>query len=176
MEPPQPDDQTAHNGEPVPERLRQLGYALGRNDQLDLLLEDAPAPARSPTGPALRAITSRVGQGYGYGGARNADGTIPSADPTLLGSPTQVLPSQQAAGQDVYQNDENQFSVLNLRHTFGRTLTGLFSAGFIRSRLDIRNDNPNQNPDLGNSAGGQLHRVQPDHPQNVRRLAVLRPA
>ena len=150
VEPPQPNNQTAHNGSRSQSAFGNFGYSLGRNDQLDLLLEDAPASSQIANRTGVGDYFHDVGQGYGFGGARNADGTIPSADPTLLGGATQVLPSQQTVGQDAYQHDENQFSVLNLRHTFNPTLTGLFSAGFIRSRLDIRNNNPNQNPDLGN--------------------------
>ena len=150
VETPQPNNQTAHNGSRSQSAFGNIGYKIGSNDQLDLLLEDAPASSQIANRNGVGDYFQPVGQGYGFGGARDADGTIPNADPTLLGGGTDVLPSQQSAGQDAYQHDENQFSVLNLRHTFSRTLTSLFSAGFIRSRLDIRNSNPNQNPDLGN--------------------------
>ncbi len=150
VEPPQPTDQTAHNGSRSQSVFGNFGYTLGANDQLDLLLEDAPATSQIANRTGVSDKYRDVGQGYGFGGARDPDGTVPNADPTLLGGATDVLPSQQSDGQDAYQNDENQFSVLNYRHGFSPTLTGLASAGFIRSRLDVRNNNPNQNPDLGN--------------------------
>ena len=149
VEPPQPDDQTAHNGSRSQSVFGNLGYTAGPNDQLDLLLEDAPASSQIANRTGVSDHYHAVGEGYGFGGARDADGTVPNADPTLLGGAADVLPSQQSDGQDAYQNDENQFSVLNYRHSFGPALTGLFSAGFIRSRLDVRNNNPNPNPDLG---------------------------
>jgi len=153
LEPPQPGNQTAHNGGKSQSFFGNFGYALGGSDQLTLSLEDAPAQTQIANRTGLSDKYAPVGQGYGFGGARNPDGTIgagitPNADgSTPLGGDPLILPSQQDAGQDIYQNDENQFSVLNYRHSFSSGLTGLFSYGVTRSRLDIRNKNP-FTPDL----------------------------
>ena len=147
LEAPQPNNQDVHNGGKSQSFFGNFGYALGDNDQLSLSLEDAPAQTQIANRTGLPDKYATVGQGYGFGGARNPDGTIgagttPNADgSTPLGGDPLVLANQQDAGQDIYQNDENQFSVLNYRHSFSGGLTGLISYGATRSRLDIRNKN-----------------------------------
>ena len=153
LEPPQPDNQDAHNGGKSQSFFGNFGYALSNNDQFTLSLEDAPAQTQIANRTGLPGKYASVGQGYGFGGARNPDGSIgagvtPNADGTTpLGGDPLVLASQQDAGQDITQNDENQFSVLNYRHNFSGGLTGLVSYGATRSRLDIRNKN-RVTPDL----------------------------
>jgi len=147
LEPPQPDNQDVHNGGKSQSFFGNFGYALGDNDQLSLSLEDAPAQTQIANRTGLPDKYAPVGQGYGFGGARNPDGSIGAgitlnADgSTPLGGDPLVLANQQDSGQDIYQNDENQFSVLNYRHSFSGGLTGLVSYGATRSRLDIRNKN-----------------------------------
>ena len=147
LEPPQPGDQTAHNHGRALTAFGNIDYQPGRNDQFSLLLNTAPAQTQVSNRTGLPASYAPVGQGFGYGGARNADGSEAGTapDPTVVGS--QVLPigSQQSDGQDVYQNDENKFGDLNYRHNFGGALTGLLSLGTSSSRLDIRNNNPSIN-------------------------------
>ena len=82
-----------------------------------------------------------------------------AADPTVVGSQVLSISSQQNANQDVYQNDENRFGLLNYRHTFGPTLTGLLSVGATSARLDIRNHNPSIDPNSIDSATGLLSAV-----------------
>ena len=147
LEAPQPDKQDVHNGGKSQSFFGNFGYALGASDQLSLTLEDAPAQTQIANRTGLSDKYAPVGQGYGFGGARNPDGSIgagitPNADGTTpLGGDPLALANQQDSGQDIYQNDENQFSVLNYRHSFSGGLTGLFSYGATRSRLDIRNKN-----------------------------------
>ena len=153
LEPPQPDRQTDHNGGKSQSVFGNFGYTLGAEDQVSLLLEDAPATTQIANRTGLSDHYASVGQGYGFGAARNPDGAIGAGitlnpdGTTPLGGGSTPLPSQQDAGQDVFQNDENQFSILNYRHSFGTGLTGLFSFGATRSRLDIRNQN-RLTPDL----------------------------
>ncbi len=147
VEAPQPGDQSAHNHGRALTAFGNIDYVAGRNDNFSLLLNTAPAQTQIGNRAGLPDKFVPVGQGFGYGGARNADGSEAGTtpDPTVLGS--QVLPvkSQQDAGQDVYQNDENKFGALNYRHNFGNALTGLLSLGTSSSRLDIRNNNPSIN-------------------------------
>jgi outer membrane receptor protein involved in Fe transport len=114
---------------------------------LNLVLNDSPAHTQVANRTGLPSKYAPVGQGYGYGGARNADGSESGVgfDPSILGSGTEVLPSQQNAGQDIYQNDENGFQFLNYRHTFTDQLTSLLTAGFSQSRLDLKNNDPSIN-------------------------------
>ncbi len=158
LEPPQPGNQTDHNHGKALTAFGNIDYQPNRNDRLSLLLNTAPAQTQVANRTGLPDKYTPVGQGFGYGGARNADGgeagTTP--DPAVFGS--QVLPigSQQADGQDVYQNDENKFGALNYRHNFGGALTGLLSLGTSSSRLDIRNNNPSINLNSVDPATGFL--------------------
>jgi len=151
LEPPQPGDQTAHNHGRAITAFGNLEYVAGRNDTLSLLLNTAPAQSQIANRAGLPDKYVPVGQGFGYGGARNADGSEAGTapDPTVVGSQILPIASQQGANQDVYQNDENRFGVINYRHNFGGALTGLLSLGATSARLDIRNHNPSI--DLGST-------------------------
>ncbi len=161
VEAPQPGDQSAHNHGRALTAFGNIDYVAGRNDTVSLLLNTAPAQTQVANRTGLPGSYAPVGQGFGYGGARDADGTEAGvgAAPGLAGS--QVLPvkSQQDDGQDVYQNDENKFGALNYRHNFGRALTGLLSVGTSSSRLDIRNNNPSINLGSVDPATGLLTTV-----------------
>jgi len=144
LEPPQPGDQSAHNHGRAITAFGNLEYVAGPNDNLSLLLNTAPAQSQIANRAGLPDKYAPVGQGFGYGGARNADGSEAGTapDPTVVGSQIVPISSQQGANQDVYQNDENRFGVINYRHNFGGALTGLLSLGATSARLDIRNHNP----------------------------------
>ena len=144
LEAPQPGNQSAHNHGKAATLFGNIDYVASPNDTFSVILNTAPAQTQIANRTGLPDKYAPVGQGYGYGGARDADGLSAGVDPdpTLLGSQNISLKSQQDAGQDVYQNDENRFGLLNYRHNFGSTVTGLLSLGSTRSRLDIRNNNP----------------------------------
>ncbi len=155
LEPPQPDPQDAHNGGTSATALGNFDYIASPRDSFNLVLNDAPARTEIGNRTGLSGKFMPVGQGFGYGGARNADGGEAGVapDPTILGSQVIVLPSQQTAGQDIFQNDDNSFSGLNYRHTFSKSLTSLFSVGAGRSILDIHNNNPSINMNSFNLDG-----------------------
>ena len=161
VESPQPDHQDAHNHGRALTAFGNVQYQASKNDQFSLLLNTAPAQTQIANRTGLPDKFIPVGQGYGYGGARNADGTSAGVtpDPAVFGSQVLPIASQQGAGQDVYQNDENKFSALNYRHNFGGALTGLLSLGASTSRLDIRNNNPSINLNSIDPATGYLTTV-----------------
>ena len=144
VEPPQPGHQDAHNHARTLTGFGNLEYVMGTNDQFSLVLNTAPGQTQVANRYGLPDKYVPVGQGYGYGGARNADGGEAgvTADPAVVGSQTLKIASQQGAGQDVYQNDENSVGLLSYRHNFGGALTGLLSASASSARLDIRNHSP----------------------------------
>ena len=158
LEPPQPGSQSAHNHGRAITAFGNLEYLAGPHDSLSLLLNTAPAQSQIANRTGLPEKYAPVGQGYGYGGARNADGSEAGTapDPALVGSQVLPLASQQGANQDVYQNDENRFGVVNYRHSFGGALTGLLSLGATSARLDIRNHNPAIDPASVDAATGLL--------------------
>jgi hypothetical protein len=155
LEPPQPDDQTAHNAGTSATVLGNFDYIAGSHDQFNLVLNDAPAQTEIANRAGLSSKFMPIGQGFGYGGARNADGAEAgiAPDPTILGSQAIPLASQQADGQDIVQNDDNSFAGLNYRHTFSSNLTGLISVGAGRSVLDFRNHSPSINMSSFNPDG-----------------------
>lgn len=158
IEPPQPGHQDVHNHGRALTAFGNLQYQAGKNDQFSLLLNTAPAQTQIANRYGLPDRYAPVGLGFGYGGARNADGSEAGTtpDPAVLGSQSLAVPSQQNAGQDVYQNDENRFGDLNYRHNFGGALTGLLSLGSSSTRLDIRNHNPAINLGSVDPATGYL--------------------
>ena len=161
MEPPQPGDQTAHNHGGAITAFGNLEYVAGPSDTLSLLLNTAPAQTQVANRTGLPDKYAPVGQGFGYGGARNADGSEAGTapDPTVVGSQVLPITSQQGSNQDVYQNDENRFGVFNYRHSFGGSLTGLLSLGATSARLDIRNHNPSIDPNSVDPATGLLNTI-----------------
>lgn len=132
IEPPQPDNQTAHNGQTSTTVFTNFDYRLNDRDNLSLIFNTAPARTEVANRTGLPGKYAPFGQGFGYGGALTAEEA----------SAAGIL-SQQAARQDIYQVDQNTFATLQYRTQFSATTTGLFSLGYSRSRLDIRNNNPN---------------------------------
>lgn len=144
LEPPQPGDQTAHNHANTSTAFGNFEYTASPKDDLSLVLNAAPGRTEIANRSGLPGSYAPVGQGYGYGGARNADGSEAGVtpDPSVVGSQTIKMGSQQADGQDIYQKDGNTLGLLNLRHTFSPKLTGLFSLGENHSELDLGNNSP----------------------------------
>lgn len=153
LESPQPDNQTAHNHGLSTIALGNFDYLAGPSDQFTLTINSAPAHTQIANRTGLGSKYAPVGQDYGYGGARNSDGVEPGGDPTAVGGQTIALGSQQTAGQDIYQNDDNTFGLLNYRHGFSHGLTGLLSLGLNHSGLDIKNHNPSIDPNSLNADG-----------------------
>jgi outer membrane receptor protein involved in Fe transport len=155
LEPPQPDDQSAHNHGVSESAFGNFEYDPDTSDAFSLYLNSTPAHTEIANRTGLSSKYAPVGQGYGYGGARNADGGEAgiAPDPSLLGSAVEALPSQQAAGQDISQSDDNNFSILNYRHMFNSQLTGLLTVGANHANLDIKNNNPSIDLDSLNPDG-----------------------
>jgi len=153
IEPPQPDNQDAHNGGHSGTAFGNFSYIAGSKDTISAIFNTAPASTDIANRTGLAGEFDAVGQGYGYGGARNADGTVPGGDPTALGGQKIVLGSQQADGQDVYQNDDNRVGLVELRHKFSSTTSSLLSLGGTHSGLSILNHSPSISYDSFNPDG-----------------------
>lgn len=141
LEPPQPQDQTAHNRANAESLLGRFDYTPTQKDVFTLTLNAAPAKTQIANRSGLPNRYAGVGQGYGYGGA------VSQADAqNLVGTggytASNIGQTQQGVGQDVNQKDNNQFGVLQYRRTFNDRLSGLLSLGGARSKLDVNNNNP----------------------------------
>ncbi len=154
LEPPQPDNQEAHNTGSQLSGFGNITYQAGARDQVSLTLNTAPAYTQIANRAGLPSAFQPVGQGYGLFGARNADGTRPDVitnpnDPNFngnaLGAAPLQLGSQQQLGQDINQRDTNDFGLISVRHSFSDTTTGLLSFGLVHSGQDIKNNNGSLN-------------------------------
>jgi outer membrane receptor protein involved in Fe transport len=131
LEPPQPDDQTAHNHGESQTYFGNFTLNGGARDNLSLTLNEAPAFTQVANRTGLPDSFASFGQGFGYAGH------LSRADAATAG-----IVSQQAAGQDIYQRDQNEFGALNWRHAFSSQVSGLLSFGITHAGLDILNGNP----------------------------------
>ncbi len=137
LEPPQPDNQTAHNTGAFLSGFGNFTYTPGQHDQLTLTVNSTPGYTQIANRNGLPSRYAGVGQGYGYGGAQDAGATTTLPDGTVA-----PLLSQQADGQDINQRDSNEFGILNLKHTFNPHFNGFIAFGASHSGQEIRNNNP----------------------------------
>ena len=159
LEPPQPQDQTAHNRANAESLLGRFDYTPGTKDTFTLTLNAAPANTQINNRAGLPAKYADVGQGFGYGGALSQTGAQALAGTNGFTN-SNIGQTQQGVGQDVNQKDNNDFGVLQYRHTFSDALTGLLSLGGARSKLDVTNDNPS----IYQSIPGDLFASRQDDP------------
>ncbi len=131
LEPPQPDNQTAHNKGFSQILFGNFDYQAGMNDRFTLTANSTPAYTQIANRTGLPDSFAPFGQGYGYGGAlsRVAAGAL-------------GVVSQQAGGQDINQRDANTFGVLNWRHTFNQNLFSLLSVASLHTGQYLTNNNP----------------------------------
>ena len=141
LEPPQPDNQSAHNDGNAQSILGRFDYVASPRDNFTLTLSGAPAKTQVNNRTGLPDRFASVGQGYGFAGALSRADALASGNPLLA-------VTQQQAGQDINQHDNNDFGVLQYRHGFSDRLTGLVSLGGARSKLDVSNNNPAVYQDL----------------------------
>ena len=141
LEPPQPQSQNDHNRANAESYLGRFDFTPSQKDVFTLTLNAAPANTQVNNRSGLPARFAPVGQGFGYGGAlsrADAQGLVGTNGFTA----SNIGQTQQGVGQDVNQHDNNDFGILQYRHTFGDRLTGLVSLGAARSKLDVTNNNP----------------------------------
>ena len=131
VQPPQPDQQTAHNAGSNDNLFGNFNYTLGPRDKITLTLNDDQANSQIANRTGLPDSFASVGQGFGYTGHLSA-----------AEAATEGIGSQQADGQDINQRDLNQFSLLNWQHEINPTTTSTLSVGYIKFNLGLTNNNP----------------------------------
>lgn len=151
LEAPQPDPVDAHNEGTSATLFGHFDFAPDNSEQWSLTLNTTPANTEVADRTGLPSYYTPVGQGYGYGGARNATGYLPgwsANSPGLsstLGAYVPGLGSQEQDGQDDYQKDNNTFGVLNYRRAFDPNTTALVSFSETNSITQLLNNNPATN-------------------------------
>ena len=141
LDPPQPDFQNAHNKGNAQSYIGRFDFLPSSKDTFTLTLDAAPARSGVSNRAGLPDKYAGVGQGFGYAGAVSRADALASGNPLLA-------QTQQQAGQDINQKDDNRFGILQYRHTFSDQLTGLLSFGATRSQLDVTNRNPGVYQDI----------------------------
>lgn len=145
LEPPQPDDQTAHNRGWAESLFGKLRFAPNSRDSYTLSLSQNPDAFQVANRTGLPSSFAQAGEGYGLFGLRNADGTRPdvtAANAGLLGAQTIVLPSQQAAGQDINEDERSEFATLNFVRKVSANDNLQLAATVLHSGQEVSNNNP----------------------------------
>lgn len=141
----QPDNQTAHNAGNLNNAFGQLSWSISKADSLKVFMSTAPDQLEIGNRTGLGSQFAAYGEGYGFLGMRNADGTRPDANSgnaSLLGAQPIVLPSQQAAGMDIFTTEHTEFGSLKYQHTTAKSGTLDFGVVVLHSGQDVSNNNP----------------------------------
>ena len=144
-EPKQPDVQDAHNDGSDENIFGKFTYQASSRDRLSMTVSTNPDRSQVSNRTGLGDAFAVAGQGYGFLGLRNRDGTRPDVGPGnagTLGSETIVLPSQQAAGMDINQRESNEFATFGWRHQISDASVAQFGLVFLHSGQDVTNNNP----------------------------------
>jgi outer membrane receptor protein involved in Fe transport len=145
LEPQQPDEQTAHNEGSSLNEFAKFRFTPSRRDTLSLTLSRNPDTYQISNRTGLPASFAAAGQGFGFLGLRNADGTRPDVTPDnagALGAQTIPLPSQEAAGQDITTREVSEFATFSWRRQLAATTSGLLALTVLHAGQDLHNQNP----------------------------------
>lgn len=173
-EPPQPDRQDAHNFGSSRSIFTKLRYAPNAKDAYVLTLANNPDNLQIANRTGLPASFARSGEGYGIFGLRNADGTRPDVNASnagLLGAETIKLPSQEDAGQDIFEHDITEYATLNVTHKTGARDGVHVAVTALHSGQDLDNHNPAV--DLGNLPVDNSIEYNPTVSRNIHHLQAL---
>jgi outer membrane cobalamin receptor len=144
-EPQQPDNQTAHNAGSDLSEFGKFRFATSHLDTLNLTLSRSPSTMQIGNRTGLPSYFENAGQGYGFEGYRNQDGSRPTStlvNPTGLGADNIPLLSQQADGMDITQREISEFGTLSWRRELSAHETSLFAVTLLHSGQDVVNNNP----------------------------------
>ncbi|MCX6367827.1 MAG: TonB-dependent receptor [Armatimonadetes bacterium] len=137
IEAPQPDKQTRHNSQTSQTLFANFDYELSAAEKLSFTVNSAPARTQIANRTGLGAKFEPVGQGFGYGGLKNA---------------SSGLASQDTLGQDIYQNDNNGFGTLQYRKQLNAKTTAVVTYGSSESRQDLLNNSPGNSATISSSS------------------------
>ncbi len=126
-QPPQPNDQTAHNTGASLDAFGKIAYRLGKSDRIDLTMNTAPDTMQIANRTSLSSYYASVGQGYGFLG---------------LEDPSSGLLTQQQEGMDITQRETTDYGVLNWHHRFNLNNHLEIAVTLMRSFQRLQNHNP----------------------------------
>ncbi|MCW3098613.1 MAG: hypothetical protein JWL77_4231 [Chthonomonadaceae bacterium] len=174
LEPQQPDNQTAHNTGSDLNEFGKFRFATSHRDTLNLTLSRSPGTLQIGNRTGLPALFAGAGQGFGFQGFRNQDGSRPDttlANPTGLGADNLPLLSQQADGMDITQREVSEFGTLSWRRELSAHETSLFAITLLHSGQDVHNNNPAV--DLLNLPVDNSIEYNPTATRNVHHVQIM---
>lgn len=140
-EPQQPDDQSAHNAGSDQNGFVRFFYQPDKKNRFSLTFSSNPEKLQIGNRTGLPAAFADAGQGYGFGGLRNQDGTRPDGNPGL-GSDPLKLGSQQDEGMDIDQHESNEFATATWKRQVNDKTAAEVGLVFLHSGQDVTNTNP----------------------------------
>lgn len=169
----QPDDQTAHNYGDNESGFAKVRFEPNSKDSLALTVSGNPNYLQIGNRTGLPSSFYDAGEGYGFLGERNADGTRPASTivvPGALGSQKIVLQSQQQEGMDIDQREVDEFGILNFNHQFNSKNSMQMAVTLLHSGQDVYNHNPAV--DIGDLPIDNSIEYNPDAHRNVHHIQV----
>jgi len=158
IEPQQPSPQTAHDAEIADNFFGKFRFEPSAKDSLTLTLSNAPDNLEIGNRTGLDQSFVEWGQGYGFAGLRDADGSRPGStiapgatansfgavvtDPGQLKG---VEEDQQQAGMDINQWEVSEFATLNWQHHDNANSETQIAVTALHSAQEVTNNNPSVN-------------------------------
>lgn len=145
VEPLQPDIQDAHNAGASRNYFAKFRTNPNGRDSISLTLSHNPNALQIGNRTGLPDSFAQSGEGYGFLGLRNADGTRPDVNGGnngLYGAGPYLLPSQQAAGMDINQQEVDEFASLSWQRRVSNAASGQIALTLLHSGQDLTNNNP----------------------------------
>ena len=130
IQPPQPNDQTAHNAQTATYLFGHFDYHINNRSRLGFTFSTNPVETQVANRTGLSSAFAAFGEGYGFAGAQNA---------------SSGLLSQQQEGQDIYQNDFNEFGIFSLTKKLKSKSQVKIAFGMTHNAINILNNNPTIN-------------------------------
>lgn len=112
----------------------RFDYLLSPRDRISLTTNYAPSTVTLGNRTPLEADFAPFGQGYGHAGALSQSQAAFSGNPLIL--------DQQTRGREVFQKEDNGFSILTYDRRFDERTTGRLSLGIQYARHDEGHRNP----------------------------------
>ena len=141
----QPDHQSAHNAGSDQSIFTKFMLQQSARDRVTLTLSSSPDKSQVGNRTGLGAEFAQAGQGYGFLGLRNKDGSRPDVDASnsgLLGAANLILSDQDAAKMDINQKESNEFATLGWRHQISDKKVANVGFVVLHSGQDVTNNNP----------------------------------
>lgn len=145
LEPQQPDVQTAHNEGASLNEFLKVRFTPSTKEVFSVTLSRNPNTYQVNNRTGLPSTFTPAGQGFGFLGLRNADGTIPEgniANPGGLGSAQLPLQSQQSSLMDITAREVSEFASLSWKRDLSQNTTALLALTLLHAGQDIQNQNP----------------------------------